>query len=196
MKTLNTGLLIFQVLLVAASCSGTEKEATEKDIATAKRLRALERNCYDQINIDLTGLLTSSEALKEKLNLSDGEAMIITNPQKKPVKPQLKAEVIEKLIPLITDTTCLEIYCEHVKLKCARLGDLALLCIYQVEEFPFAMALSRQWCTGGSFSKNIFLPHNLIAYTNFERGLIKESYIAYYHGAERIQHLKAIDEDQ
>lgn len=187
MKTI---ILFFQILLIAASCSGNEKQSTSKVIAHSKLSYALRDSCFEQVNRNLTGLLYDPEALIKQLNLSEEEVRLITNPQSKNVIPQLKGRLIEKLIPLITDTTDLRIFCKYCDMERARLGDLALLCIYQVEKFPFALALSRQWCTGGTISKNIQMPFNLIAYTNFEREKIKESYSTYYHGAERILYLK------
>lgn len=190
MNTINWSILFFQILLFATSCSRIEKDPTSKVIANSKSSRALRDSCFEQVNKYLTGLLHDPVALKKQLNLSADEVSLITNPQSKAEIHKFKGRLIEKLIPLITDTTDLKIFCESLDIERVRLGDLALLCIYRVEEFPFFLALSRQWCTGGAISDNIQLPFNLIEYTNFEREKIKESYTAYYHGEERTLYLK------
>jgi len=186
-------ILIFQVLLILAGCSFSEKELPPKAIPNAKLLRSLKDSCFKQVNIELTDLVSNSKALKKMLNLNDGEASIITNSSVDTEIPQKKGELIEKLITFINDTTDLGFYCEYHDIESTRLGDLALLCIYQVEKFPFGQALQRQWCTGGSISKNIYLPYNLIEYTNFERDSIKEAYISYYNSKDRLEYIKEMN---
>lgn len=183
------GILLVQFLLLLAGCSSPEKEVV-KAISDAPSTMAQQDSCYIQINKELIGLLQNKEALHRQLDLSEAEALLITQVSTSGKPQAWKYAVIEKLIPIIADTTDLKISCTCPDLERARLGDLALLCIYQLEKFPFALALGRQWCTGGTLSENIMLPYNLIAYTNFERAKIKASYQAYYLGEERNRLLK------
>lgn len=177
-------------MLILASCFNIEKNPPSKAMAGSNTLTTLRDSCFERVNTELIGLLYNSDALKKHLNLNNNEVNLIRNLQNEFETLQKEEELIEKLIPIISDTTDLKIGCEFGDVERARLGDLALLSIYQVEKFPFAMALKRQWCNGGTISENIHLPYNLIGYTNFKREEIKESYTAYYYGEDRTQYLK------
>ncbi|HAD11490.1 MAG TPA: hypothetical protein DCF33_03530 [Saprospirales bacterium] len=171
--------LLVQVLLLSEGCSSAEKE-TVRTIALGPSDIMPKDSCYAQVNKALISLLNNSEALQKHLNVTEADARQITNPSAKTNAKRLKHPLIEKLIPIIADTTDLKLPYACSALERARLGDLALLCIYRLENFPFAHALGRQWCTGGAMSDNIMLPHDLIGYTNFERSKIKSSYQTYY----------------
>lgn len=66
------------------------------------------------------------------------------------------------------------------------MGGLALLRIYQIEAFPYALALQKQWCLPDNrISNEIFLP-GYIAFSSEET--LKENktaYLKYFHSVER-----------
>jgi hypothetical protein len=165
-------ILVLPILLIATDCDRAEKDIKNTNISTDNNLMyTLKETCLRQVNTELTEILSNKEILKAHLGLDSSEVRLIIAKNIEAKQFHKKADrVIRKLIGQLTDTTELKIHCQYYdKIKVCK-GDLALLSIYQIEKFPFALALGVQWCTGDAFSDSINLPYNMIEYCDFDRG--------------------------
>ncbi len=191
-------ILVLPILLIATDCDRAEKDIKNTNISTDNNLMyTLKETCLRQVNTELTEILSNKEILKAHLGLDSSEVRLIIAKNIEAKQFHKKADrVIRKLIGQLTDTTELKIHCQYYdKIKVCK-GDLALLSIYQIEKFPFALALGAQWCTGDAFSDSINLPYNMIEYCDFDRGRIQKSYLNYYFGKERRAYLRKPDQER
>lgn len=188
-------ILILPILLIATDCNRAKKDIKNATIPTDNNLMyTLKETCLRQVNTELAEILSNNEILKIQLGLDSSEVCLITKNIEAKQFHKKADRVIRKLIGQLTDTTELMLHCQYYdKIKVCK-GDLALLCIYQIERFPFGLALGAQWCTGDAFSDSINLPYNLIEYCDFDRGRIQKSYLNYYFGEERRAYLRNTDQ--
>lgn len=146
-------------------------------------------DCYKDVNTELLRILKEPKELEILLNLKSAEARLIAKIDRSATE-KFKNRLILDLADKILDTIPLDF-----TKKCANTmqpvrGDLAVLSIYQIEEFPFALALRRQWCTGPSISDDMTnLPFNLLEYTHYDRENLRESYLKYLQD-ERVEYLE------
>lgn len=145
--------------------------------------------CHLKINKEFISLLNNGDALKQFLYLDNQDVSLILDGNKATKLNKKKKILIEKLIPLIQDSMLLNIHFLGCNRPCN--GDLALLCIYTLEPFPFSLALNSQWCYGKPFSETIILPYYFTDNTRFNRNKIKDAYQNYFYSQGRKNYLNS-----
>ena len=161
--------------LILNSCGNNKNETiSQKAPLTNKEREYLLDSCLTQMNSELIQLLSNPTELKTYLKLNDSDIEIILAKSSKEFSKSKKEILLEKIANSISDNTVIPITCNIQDKITVRTGDLALLCLYSIENYPFAAALGAQWCTGNSISNKISLPDHLIAFGT------KESMQKYY----------------
>ncbi len=139
----------------------------------------------DSLNQKLFQILDDTIALMDYLRLDKNEALTIIQEDNQKIANKLQAHLIKKLTTQLVDTSYIEILCESAYTSKLSLGSLALVSIYKIERFPFAMALNTQWCTSHALSKQIALPNDITLYVDFDPIKIQKNFEDYFNGKER-----------
>ena len=189
MKIQYLGLIIFAICsLLIYSCTNKNEKGTQKRSITNQEKLQLKDSCNYQMNDELVQLLSKPVELKMYLDLNDSDIEIIQAKSSKKISKNLKEALLNKISNKINDNAIIPIQCafyDEIKVK---VGDLALICLYSIEKYPFAAALGCDWCTGKSISKEMHLPYDLIFFQS--KGFMQKNYKSYLKGEIRKKELE------
>ena len=144
----------------------------------------LNQECENTKNETLKRLVNDCRLIENLFQLDSGSVNIICKRDK--ASPQLADSLILKLSKCINDTTAFTFYCSNLINYKIYKGELAILCIYRIEPFPYEGAMRHQWCIGGPFNFDVRLPKYMFSdITLNSLSEMKTNYLHYFNGDAR-----------